>query len=64
MPTVKANRKGNSSAEERFIELFCDVFGPERGSMSTCSIRLWTSMADTAPSTMRSIATKGALPSR
>ena len=31
MPTVKANRKGNSSAEERFIELFCDVFGPERG---------------------------------
>lgn len=31
MPTVRANRKGNSSAEERFIELFCDVFGPERG---------------------------------
>lgn len=31
MPTIRANRKGNSSAEERFIELFCDVFGPERG---------------------------------
>lgn len=31
MPTVRANRKGNSGAEERFIELFCDVFGPERG---------------------------------
>jgi len=31
MPTVKANRAGNSSAEERFIQLFCDVFGPEKG---------------------------------
>ena len=31
MPTVRANRKGNSGAEERFIELFCDVFGPEGG---------------------------------
>lgn len=31
MPTIRANRQGNSSAEERFIELFCDVFGPERG---------------------------------
>lgn len=31
MPTIRVNRKGNSSAEERFIELFCDVFGPERG---------------------------------
>ena len=31
MPTVKANRAGNSSAEEKFIQLFCDVFGPEKG---------------------------------
>lgn len=31
MPTVIANRIGNSGAEERFIELFCDVFGPEKG---------------------------------
>lgn len=31
MPTVKANRAGNSGAEEKFIQLFCDVFGPERG---------------------------------
>ena len=31
MPTVKANRAGNSGAEEKFIQLFCDVFGPEKG---------------------------------
>ena len=31
MKTVVANRTGNSGAEERFIQLFCDVFGPERG---------------------------------
>ena len=31
MPTVRANRTGNSGAEEQFIQLFCDVFGPERG---------------------------------
>lgn len=31
MPTIKANRAGNSGAEEKFIQLFCDVFGPERG---------------------------------
>ena len=31
MPTTVSNRTGNSGAEERFIQLFCDVFGPERG---------------------------------
>ena len=31
MSTIKANRIGNSGAEEKFIQLFCDVFGPERG---------------------------------
>lgn len=31
MPTIKGNRAGNSGAEEKFIQLFCDVFGPERG---------------------------------
>ena len=31
MPTVKPSRAGNSSAEEKFIQLFCDVFGPEKG---------------------------------
>ena len=31
MPTVKSNRSGNSSAEEKFIQLFCEVFGPEKG---------------------------------
>ena len=31
MATVKASRAGNSGAEEKFIQLFCDVFGPEKG---------------------------------
>ena len=31
MATVKANRAGDSGAEEKFIQLFCDVFGPEKG---------------------------------
>ena len=31
MATVIVNRAGNSGAEERFVQLFCDVFGPERG---------------------------------
>lgn len=31
MPTVYANNTGNSGAEEKFIQLFCDVFGPEKG---------------------------------
>ena len=31
MPTTVSNRTGNSGAEERFIQLFCDVFSPERG---------------------------------
>lgn len=25
MPTVRANKNGNSGAEEQFIQLFCDV---------------------------------------
>jgi len=31
MPVTKADRAGNSGAEEKFIQLFCDVFGPEKG---------------------------------
>ena len=31
MPTVLSNNAGNSGAEEKFIQLFCDVFGPEKG---------------------------------
>ncbi len=31
MPVKKAARAGNSGAEEKFIQLFCDVFGPEQG---------------------------------
>ena len=31
MANVKASRAGNSGAEEKFIQLFCDVFGPENG---------------------------------
>lgn len=31
MPTIKSSNAGNSSAEERFVQLFCDVFGAEKG---------------------------------
>ena len=31
MPVIRADRAGNSGAEEKFIQLFCDVFGPEKG---------------------------------
>ncbi len=31
MPTIVSSRSGNSGAEEKFIQLFCDVFGPEQG---------------------------------
>ena len=31
MPTILSNNAGNSGAEEKFIQLFCDVFGPEKG---------------------------------
>lgn len=31
MPTTITAHAGNSGAEEKFIELFCDVFGPEKG---------------------------------
>ena len=31
MPTILSSRTGNSGAEEKFIQLFCDVFGPEQG---------------------------------
>ena len=31
MPTTYANNAGNSGAEERFIQLFCEAFGPEKG---------------------------------
>lgn len=31
MATVYAKNTGNSGTEEKFIQLFCDVFGPEKG---------------------------------
>lgn len=31
METVYAKNIGNSGTEEKFIQLFCDVFGPEKG---------------------------------
>ncbi len=31
MSTIKSSNAGNSSAEERFVQLFCDVFGAEKG---------------------------------
>ena len=31
MPKKPSKNNGNSGAEERFIQLFCDVFGPELG---------------------------------
>lgn len=31
MPTKLSNNAGNSSAEEKFVQLFCDVFGAEKG---------------------------------
>ena len=30
MPTTYAPNAGNSSSEERFLQLFCDTFGPEK----------------------------------
>lgn len=31
MATIKSKNAGNSSAEERFVQIFCDVFGAEKG---------------------------------
>jgi len=31
MATIKSSNAGNSSAEEKFVQLFCDVFGAEKG---------------------------------
>ena len=31
MATVLAKKAGNSGSEEKFIQLFCEVFGPEKG---------------------------------
>ncbi|MBE6852285.1 MAG: DEAD/DEAH box helicase [Ruminococcus sp.] len=31
MPVIKSSNAGNSSAEEKFVQLFCDVFGAEKG---------------------------------
>lgn len=40
MLTRLSNNAGNSSAEEKFVQLFCDVFGAEKGSMSIFSTPL------------------------
>lgn len=34
------NAMGNSAAEDLFINLFCEVFGPEKLSICMSSIRL------------------------
>ena len=31
MAVTESNRAGNSGAEEKFIQIFCDLFGPEKG---------------------------------
>ena len=31
MATIESTNAGNSGAEEAFVQLFCDVFGPEKG---------------------------------
>ena len=31
MATVLSKNAGNSGSEEKFIQLFCEVFGPEKG---------------------------------
>lgn len=31
MAVIKANRTGNSSAEEKFAQIFCETFGTEKG---------------------------------
>ena len=31
MAGISVKASGNSGAEDRFIELFCDTFGPEKG---------------------------------
>lgn len=31
VPVEYTKNKGNSGAEEEFIQLFCDLFGPEKG---------------------------------
>ena len=49
MTNVQIKSKGNSGAEDRFIELFCDTFGAERDSMFIYSTRWWTFTAATAP---------------
>ena len=31
MAVIQSNRAGDSGAEEKFIQIFCDLFGPEKG---------------------------------
>lgn len=40
MPTVLANNAGNSGAEEKFIQLFCEVLDQKKVNMSICNIHL------------------------
>ena len=45
---VTRKNAGNSSAEDRFIELFCDTFGAEKGQCSDMDNRspkgIWEKM--------------------
>lgn len=60
VPCLRSERTEKAIAARRNGSLSCSATFSARsgGSMSTCSIRLWTSMVDIAPSTMRSIAAK------
>lgn len=64
MPTVRANRKANSGAEKRFIELFCDVFGPERGQYVYMQYPFVDIYGGHHTIDYAAIATKGVSPSR
>ena len=40
MTNVQIKSKGNSRAEDRFIELFCDTFGADTVNTSRISLQL------------------------
>lgn len=43
----------NSRAEELFVQLFCEAFGPEKTEICRFSTPAWTSMDGIAISTLR-----------
>ena len=37
---MKSTNAGNSGAEDAFVQLFCDVFGPEKGTVCVFTVPL------------------------